>query len=62
MERWDRGLVGPEETRRPEVDLRNALEILGGLLKAAEGICWGWEGWTAGGGVDLWEGLGEWWD
>ena len=25
QERWDRDLVGPEETRRPEVDLRNAL-------------------------------------
>ena len=25
QERWDRDLVGPEETRRAEVDLRNAL-------------------------------------
>ena len=30
------------------MDFRNEIEILGGLLKVAERICWGWEGWTAG--------------
>ena len=52
QERWDRDLVGPEETRRPEVNLRNEIEILGGYLKVAQMNSWGWERWTDGGGRD----------
>ena len=33
--------MGPDERGGPEVNFRNEIEILGGLLKVAERICWG---------------------
>lgn len=40
--------MGPDERGGPEVNFRNEIEILGGLLKVAQRNSWGWEGWTAG--------------
>ena len=37
--------MGPDERRGPEVNFRNEIEILGGLLKVVQRICWGWEKW-----------------
>ena len=61
MERWDRDLVGPEERGGPAGNFRNEIEILGGLLKVAERICWGWKRWTAGEVRRIsGKGLGDW--
>jgi len=45
------------------VNFRNEIEILGGLLKVAERICWGWEGttgevgWISGRGIGKFTGV-----